>query len=109
MVVEKKHLEIKINQNIITQNQSMNQKENQVDHQILNQLIKDHLLNKIQRINQKQKQKQTQNQTQNMTLPSLIIMIEFWNDRNLGIIKNQLSKRNFKKHPNGSIMNKPHY
>ena len=71
--LENQHLEVKINQNMITQNQSMNQNENQVDHQILNKLIKDHLLKQIHRISQQQKQKQTQstqsqNQTQNMTL-----------------------------------------
>ena len=36
-------------------------------------------------------------------------MIKFWKDQNLTTIKDQLSKRGFRKHktPNGSRMNKP--
>ena len=73
----------------------MNQKENQVDHQILNQLIKDHLLNKYSTNKPKPKAKAKANpkhdtETINNDDP------EFWKEQNLGLIKDQLGKRNFK-------------
>ena len=55
-----------------------------------------HQLKQIQRPNRKQHQKQKQKQTQNTTLKQLIMMILSWKEQNLGLIKDQLGKRNFK-------------
>ena len=67
--LENQHLEVKINQNMITQNQSKNQKE-KPGRPSNTKPTNQGPLKKIHRISQKQKQKQTQsqNQTQNMTL-----------------------------------------
>ena len=106
MVVEKKHLEINKkpkNENPESEHEPKGKQCRPPNTQPSHNIVK--------KTNSKKHQKQKQNQTQNMTLTINNNDPEFWKEQNLGIIKDQLGKHNFKKHknPDGSRMNKPHY